>query len=97
METWRAGERAEALVGVGRAEEALEVAEWAREVAIERGLLWSLQTVQLGLGRARAATGDTEGARAAFEEGAKLAAEAGAKVHLREFVDELDGLLAGSR
>jgi class 3 adenylate cyclase/tetratricopeptide (TPR) repeat protein len=97
METWRAGERVEALLGVGRIEEAIELGEWAREVAIERGLRWSLQTVLLALGRARAAAGDAEGARATLEEGAELSAGAGAKVHLREFEEELAGLLAGSR
>ncbi len=96
METWRAGERVEALIGVGRIEEAIELGEWAREVAIERGLRWSLHAVLLALGRARATAGDVEGARAALEEGAELSAAAGARVQLREFEDELAGLLAGS-
>ena len=33
METWRAGLRSEALTGVGRAEEGLELAEWAAATA----------------------------------------------------------------
>jgi adenylate cyclase len=33
MECWRAGLRAEALTGVGRVEEAIELAEWASDVA----------------------------------------------------------------
>ena len=33
MEAWRAAIRAEALIGVGRTEEAIELAEWASEIA----------------------------------------------------------------
>ena len=57
METWRAGLRAEALIGVGRGEEALELAEWATEVARERGMLWSLPLDLQALAIARTASG----------------------------------------
>ena len=57
MEAWRGGIRAEALRGVGRTEEAIEVARRASEVARERGMLWSLPLALLALGRARGGGG----------------------------------------
>ncbi|MDX6600807.1 MAG: hypothetical protein QOF13_9 [Solirubrobacterales bacterium] len=81
METWRAGLRAEALVGVGRGEEGLELAEWAAEVARERGMLWSLPLDLQAVAIARAATG-RDGADTALDEAAEIAAETGAMVSL---------------
>ncbi len=97
METWRAAVRSDALLGVGRPEQALEVAEWARGVGLERGLRWPLQQVLLALGRARAATGDLEGAEATFDEGAVLIKETGGLVNLEKIEEERAKLLAGSR
>ena len=72
METWRAGLRSEALTGVGRAEEGLELAEWATEVARERGMLWSLPLALQAVAIARAATG-RDGVDAALDEAAEVA------------------------
>jgi class 3 adenylate cyclase/tetratricopeptide (TPR) repeat protein len=81
METWRAGLRAQALVGVGRAEEGLELAEWATEVARDRGMLWSLPLDLQALAIARTANG-REGAAAALDEAAEIAERTGAIVSL---------------
>jgi len=81
METWRAGLRAEALVGVGRAEEALELAEWASETARERGMLWSLPLALQAVAIARAATG-REGVDAALDDAAEVARQTGAMISL---------------
>ena len=50
MESWRKQMRAQALTGVGRVEEAIEVAEEAVRIAGERGMLWSLPDRQPGPG-----------------------------------------------
>jgi len=68
MEVWRAGLRAEALTGLGRAEEAVAVAEEAIATAGERELLWSLSLASLALARAQAAGGDRPGALATLDE-----------------------------
>lgn len=81
MEAWRAGLRAEALVGVGRAEQALELAEWAAGTARERGMLWSLPLTLQAVAIARAATG-REGADAALDEAAEVAERTGAMISL---------------
>jgi adenylate cyclase len=82
METWRAGLRAQALIGVGRAEEGLELAEWATALARERGMLWSLPlTLQaVAIGRA-AIAGD--GIDAALDEAAEVAERTGAMTSLQ--------------
>jgi adenylate cyclase len=81
METWRAGLRAEALIGVGRAEEGLELAEWAAGVARERGMLWSLPLDLQAVAIARAATG-REGVDAALDEAAEVAKKTRAMISL---------------
>jgi|SRR5689334_9780539 len=81
METWRAGLRAEALVGLGRAEEARELAEWASETARERGMLWSLPLDLRALALARAATGGG-GAGEALDEAAETARRSSAVISL---------------
>jgi adenylate cyclase len=81
METWRAGLRAEALTGVGRAEEGLELAEWAAGIARERGMLWSLPLDLQAIAIARAATG-REGVGAALDEAAEVAKKTGAMISL---------------
>jgi adenylate cyclase len=81
METWRAGLRAQALTGVGRAEEGLELAEWAAGVARERGMLWSLPLDLQAVAMARAATG-RKGADAALDEAAEVAKKTGAMISL---------------
>jgi class 3 adenylate cyclase/tetratricopeptide (TPR) repeat protein len=81
MECWRAGLRAEALTGVGRVEEAIALAEWASEVARERGMLWSLPLALQALGLALDA-GGRGGAREALDEAAAVAERTGAMVSL---------------
>jgi class 3 adenylate cyclase/tetratricopeptide (TPR) repeat protein len=67
MEGWRSQLRANALIGVGRTEEAVTEAEWAVRVSRERGLLWSLPIALLALGRARHAAGQAGAAEALSE------------------------------
>jgi tetratricopeptide (TPR) repeat protein len=81
METWRASLRAEALIGVGRVEEAVELAQWASDTARERGMLWSLPLALSVLALARAAAG-REGAEAALDEAAEVAGRNGAQISL---------------
>jgi class 3 adenylate cyclase/tetratricopeptide (TPR) repeat protein len=82
MEAWRAGLRAEALVGVGRTEEALELAEWATGIAREREMLWSLPLTLQAVAIARA-IGGHEGADAALDEATEVAERTGAMVSLQ--------------
>jgi class 3 adenylate cyclase/tetratricopeptide (TPR) repeat protein len=76
QEAWRAAVRAEALTGVGRPEEAIELASWAAEIARKRELRWSLPLTLLALARARIATGH-KGAREVLDEAAAVAGETG--------------------
>jgi class 3 adenylate cyclase/tetratricopeptide (TPR) repeat protein len=91
QEAWRAAVRSEALTGVGRAEEAIEVATRAVEIARGRELRWALPLALLALGRARAAAG-REGAREALDEAAAVAAETGSRTTLDAVEAERDAL-----
>jgi adenylate cyclase len=82
METWRAGLRAQALIGVGRAEEGLELAEWATALARERGMLWSLPLALQAVAVGRAATG-RDGIDTALDEAAAVAERTGAMTSLQ--------------
>jgi tetratricopeptide (TPR) repeat protein len=95
QEAWRGAMRAEALTGVGRTEEAIELAAWSAEVARERELLWSLPLALLALGRARAAAG-APGAREALEEAAEIAEGTGARVTLDAIEADCDALATAS-
>jgi class 3 adenylate cyclase/tetratricopeptide (TPR) repeat protein len=81
METWRAGLRSQALTGAGRAEEGLELAEWASALARERGMLWSLPLALQAVALARTAIG-LDGAEQALDEAAAVARETGAMISL---------------
>jgi tetratricopeptide (TPR) repeat protein len=81
MEAWRAAIRAEALLGVGRTGEAVEVATWASEIAREREMLWALPLALYVLGLARAAA-DAGGAAEALDEAAAVAERTGAALSL---------------
>ncbi len=96
MECWRAGLRAEALTGVGRAEEAVELAAWASDVARERGMLWSLPLTLRALALALDASG-REGAREALDEGAEVAARTGAMISLEGIELARQSIGAGAR
>jgi tetratricopeptide (TPR) repeat protein len=95
QEAWRAAVRAEALTGVGRAGEAIELAERAAGVARERELLWSLPLALLALGRARAAAGE-DGADEAIDEAAAIAVKTKALTTLAAIEEERAALTASS-
>ena len=96
MEAWRAGIRAEALTAVGRAEEAIELAEWASDLARHRGMLWSLPLALRALGLARDAAG-AEGAGEALDEAAAIAGQTGAMISLEEIEEAHRSIGAGAR
>jgi adenylate cyclase len=93
MEAWRAAIRAEALIGVGRVEEAVELAQWASEIARERGMLWSLPLTLSVLALARAAAGQ-EGVEEALDEAAEVAGRTGAQISLETIEATRDELAA---
>jgi len=96
QETWRAAVRAEALIGVGRPEEALELAQWSTDVAKERGMRWSLPLNLRVLALARAAVG-LEGADEALAEAAEVAEWTGAMLSLEAIEEARGRLAAGAR
>jgi class 3 adenylate cyclase len=94
QEGWRAALRAEALTGVGRAEEAEEIAAWAAGVGRKRELLWSLPLSLLAQGRARAAL-QRDDAREPLDEAAALAEASGA-APIQEAIEEERAALAAA-
>jgi class 3 adenylate cyclase/tetratricopeptide (TPR) repeat protein len=96
MEAWRASLRAEALLGVGRPEEAAELAAWAADIARERGMGWPLPLALNALGRARAAAGQA-GAGEALDEAAEVAERSGAKVTLEAIEASREEIAAAAR
>ncbi|MGC1166196.1 MAG: adenylate/guanylate cyclase domain-containing protein [Solirubrobacterales bacterium] len=96
MECWRAALRAEALAGVGRAEEALDLAAWAADLARERGMLWSLPLTLRALALALDAN-DREGAPEALDEGAAVAERTGAMTSLEGIEATRQLIGAGAR
>jgi class 3 adenylate cyclase/tetratricopeptide (TPR) repeat protein len=96
MEFWRAGLRAEALTGVGRIEEAIEVAREGSEGARERGMRWSLPLVLRSLAVALDA-GGRDGAREALDEAAEVAAWSGAMTSLQGIEEARATIVAGAR
>ncbi|MGE5282369.1 MAG: AAA family ATPase [Chloroflexota bacterium] len=94
--SWRAALRAEALCGLGRAEEALEPAEWAASSARENGMLWPLPRALRALATARAALG-RRGADAALDEAAAVAQRTGALLDLREVEAARERIAAAAR
>ncbi|MGH2983176.1 MAG: adenylate/guanylate cyclase domain-containing protein [Solirubrobacterales bacterium] len=81
-EAWRGALHAQALLGVGKVQEALERAEGAAAIARDRGMRWALPRALRALGEVRAAAGKAAGAREAFDEAAEVARETGSKVEL---------------
>jgi tetratricopeptide (TPR) repeat protein len=88
MGPWRAALRANALVGAGRVEEAIELSREAVEEARKRKLLWSLPGALLNLSRALRAAG-RPGGREALEEAIEIAREKQAVTVLLELESEL--------
>jgi class 3 adenylate cyclase/tetratricopeptide (TPR) repeat protein len=95
MESWRAALRADALAGVGRTGEAVELAEWATRIARERGMRWSLPLALLATARSRERAGE-EGVGTALDEAAAAAEETGAMTTLTAIEAERDRLSARS-
>jgi len=95
QEAWRAAVRAQALAGVGRADEAVELATWAVKVARARELRWSLPLALLALGRARAAA-DQDDAHEALDEAAAVAAQTEALTALASIEEERAALAAAT-
>ena len=93
MEAWRAQMRAQALTGVGRVEEAIEVAEGAVALSLERGMLWSYPIANLALARARFAAG-RDGVFEALDEGERIALQTQALSLLNDIRTERDRLAA---
>ncbi len=96
MEAWRAAVRAEALIGVGRVEEAVELSRWASDVARERGMLWSLPLALHVHALARIEAGE-EGADEVLREAAELAGRTGAKLSLEAIEGTRSEIVARTR
>jgi class 3 adenylate cyclase/tetratricopeptide (TPR) repeat protein len=95
MEFWRAGLRTEALTGVGRVEEAIELARWASGGAREREMNWSLPLVLRSLALALDAAG-REGAEETLDRAAAIAERSGAITTLAG-IEEARQALTASR
>ena len=93
MESWRDALRSQALAGVGRTGEAVELAEHAVRIARERGLRWSLPLSLLAVARTRAAAG-AGGVHEALDEAASVAEETGAVTSLAAVEEERETLAA---
>ena len=91
MESWRDALRAQALAGVGRTEEGIEMAEHSVRIARERGLRWSLPLALLAVARTRAAAG-AGGVHEALDEAAAVAEETGAVTSLTSIEEEREAL-----
>jgi len=96
QEAWRAAVRAEALTGLGRSDESIELAGWAAEVARKRELRWSLPLALLALARARAAAGE-DGVEQALTEAEAVATETGSLTTLDAVEAERDALAPSAR
>ena len=96
QQAWRAAVRANALTGVGRADEAVELAQWASGIARERGILWTLPLALRALAGARMAAGQ-EGAREALDEAAEVARRIGGLQILESIEETRDELATGTR
>ncbi len=83
LASWRAAARATALRGLGRIEEAVEVAAWAAAEAREKGMLWPLPKALASLAEARAAAGEA-GVEEALAEAVEVAERTGALLTLGE-------------
>jgi class 3 adenylate cyclase/tetratricopeptide (TPR) repeat protein len=96
MEAWRGALRSQALRGVGRTAESIEVARWAAETSRRRGILWSLPISLLALGRGLIAEQRREEALDALAEGAEAARGIGALTALSDIEDEREALAASA-
>jgi adenylate cyclase len=93
MEIWRGSVRSEALTGVGRADEAIAVAEAGVKVAREYNLGWSLPFALRALAKALAAAG-RDGVAEALEEGEAVARAHGCEATVISIEREREALAA---
>jgi class 3 adenylate cyclase len=96
MEAWRGTVRARALLGLGRADEAVEAAERATETARTRGMLWQLPTGLQALAQARSAAG-LGGVEEALDEAVEICGRYGHRHTLGAIEAEREALTAGAR
>ena len=89
QEAWRGCLRARALVGLGRTTEAVEHAEWAVDIARERGMYWQLPLTLHALAQARAASGEP-GVEDAAKEASEISERLGLRLLLRRIADDPD-------
>jgi adenylate cyclase len=94
MEAWRLQLRAQALTRLGRAEEAVGVAEQAARISGEREMLWTYPVAMLALARARDGAGH-DGAEEALLEAERAARATNARTLLIDIEAEKENL--GSR
>ena len=97
MEAWRGGIWTEALRGVGRIEDAVEVARRATGEGRRLGRRWSLPLTLLAQARAEAANGEVEEARSSLDEAAGIASKIGSTLALEEIEAERGALSASAR
>ena len=94
-EGWRVSWRAEALLGLGRTTEALAAAEYAVEIARDRGMRWGESRALRMLGRALNAAGKP-GAAEAFDQAAEAAEAVGFKVELDAIEEDRAAIASAS-
>jgi adenylate cyclase len=92
-EGWRATLRARALLGLGRAEEAMAQAEWAAGTARSRGMYWQLPGALHVLAQTRAAAG-AGGVSEALDEATREAESRGHEMLLQRIREDRAALTA---
>jgi class 3 adenylate cyclase/tetratricopeptide (TPR) repeat protein len=94
-EAWRGTLRARALLGLGRADDALEQAEAAVDTSRRRGMLWQLPSALLILAQARGATG-ASGVENALEEAITICERLDHRMTLRKIEAERTALTSAA-
>ena len=94
-EAWRSTLRARALLGLGRAHEALEEAEWAAGTAKRRAMGWQIPVACHTVAQARAAA-DEAGVEEALDEAAEAAASRDHLMTLGRIEADRDSLRAAT-
>jgi adenylate cyclase len=93
-EAWRATLRARALLGAGRADEALAQAEWATDTARHREMGWQIPSALHALAQARAAAG-APGVEKTLDRAAEAARRRGHLMTLGRIEAEREQLTVG--
>ncbi len=94
-ESWRAGARAEALLGAGHGAEALAEAERSVSIARDRGMLWGLPYCLRILALAKIEQGES-GAEDALDEAAEVANRGGQAFEAGLIEEQREAVRAGS-